>query len=69
MRTNNKYSGVCGPISLASSDGAMSGDDGDLVHDRAELILFGLYVSGRPPECIFIVRWKGARTKRPGRRL
>ena len=67
---SSKDSSLFNAIFLASGDGARSGDDGDLVHNRTKLVLFGLYYAGgRPPGCVFVVRRKGARTKRSGRRL
>ena len=46
IHEQKKNSGVCDPISLASSDGAVSGDDSDLVHYRTEFTILSLNVLG-----------------------
>ena len=41
---DNKYSSICNPMSLVSSDGTVGGDNSDFVHYRTELVALGLIV-------------------------
>ena len=66
---DSKYSGVCNPIPLVSSDGAVGGDDSDFVHYRTEFVALGLSVlslSGGLASNAPIVWGKEARTEVSG---